>query len=113
MAMRRTRKRKLYGDVDIYLSQQMKSRAFRRAWAQTEAQMALAKELIRLRAESGLTQAQVAEMVKTTQSCLSRLERRPPLRATPLLKRVAAAYGRDVRVELRLMPAAAGKARGA
>ena len=52
--------------------------------------------------EQGLTQAQVAEMVGTQQAAISRLEHRPPVRPTELLRKVAAIYGFDVaaRVEL-------------
>lgn len=100
------RKTREYESVEAYFQRQMKNPRFRREWKRTEAEMALATELIRLRTQHGFTQAQVAEMVKTSQSSLSRLERHPPKRTTPLLQRLARLYGREVRVEVRLVPSA-------
>jgi DNA-binding XRE family transcriptional regulator len=102
MGKRRSRNHKRYGDFASHLKQQLRNPRFRKAWERTKAESSLAAQLIRLRAEQGLTQEQVARMVNTTQSCLSRLERHPPQRATPLLKRLARVYGREVQVEVRL-----------
>ena len=106
MAQCKARRRKQYGDVATHLADQLKKPPFRREWTQAEADMALATELIRLRTEQGLTQAQVAAMVKTKQSCLSRLEHNPPRKATPLLRRLAEFYGREIRVDVRFVPPA-------
>lgn len=103
MAQRKARRQ--YGDFESHLAAQLAKPSFRREWTQAEADMALATQLIRLRTEQGLTQAQVAGMVSTSQSCLSRLERNPPRKATPLLKRLARLYGQEVEVEVRLVPA--------
>lgn len=102
MARRRTRKQ--YGDVATHLREELKSPRFRKEWAQTEADMALAKQLIQLRSEQGLTQEQVAEMVNTSQSALSRLERHPPRKPTPLLKKLAKLYDHELRVQVHLIP---------
>ena len=102
--MARRSSRKQYGDVATHLRERLRSPRFRRAWAQTEADMALAKQLIRLRSEQGLTQEQVAEMVNTSQSALSRLERHPPRKETPLLKRLAKLYDHELRVRVSLIP---------
>jgi len=101
--MKRKRLRSQYGDVARHLQSKLKNPRFRDEWDQVEKDMALAAQLIRLRTEQGLTQAQVAEMVNTSQSCLSRLERNPPRKVTPLLKRLAKLYGREVEVEVRLV----------
>jgi DNA-binding XRE family transcriptional regulator len=102
MARRRTHKR--YGEFAAHLQDRLPNPRFRKQWEQVHADMALATQLIRLRTEQGLTQAQVAEMVRTSQSCLSRLERHPPRKVTPLLKRLADLYGREIRVEIHLLP---------
>jgi len=106
--MARRRNPKQYGDVATHLKEQLKQPSFRKEWDQVQADMALATELIRLRTEQGLTQAQVAEMVNSTQSALSRLECNPPRRPTPLLKRLASMYGRELRVDIRLVPTGDG-----
>ena len=101
--MKRTRRKESYGDVASHLEQRMRGSRFREEWKQNEADMSLAKELIRLRTQQGLTQAQVAGMVGTTQSSLSRLERNPPRRPTPLLRRLAELYQRELVVQIRLI----------
>ncbi|MFB3881726.1 MAG: helix-turn-helix transcriptional regulator [Armatimonadota bacterium] len=98
------RTRKHYDDFADHLKHRMRTPRFREALGRAEEEGALARQLIQLRTEQGLTQAQVAAMVNTTQSCLSRLERHPPRKVTPLLRRLAQLYGREVRVEVRLVP---------
>ena len=99
-----TRTHRRYDGFADHLKRKMKNPRFREALERVEEEQALARQLIQLRTEQGLTQVQVAAMVNTTQSCLSRLERHPPRKVTPLLKRLAQFYGRDVQVEVRLVP---------
>ena len=105
MAGRKTRA-KGYDSVRAHLEHKLRSPRFRKVWEQTQREMALATALIRLRAEQGLTQAQLAEMVKTSQSSLSRLENNPPRKETPLLRKLADFYGCDLITEVRLVPKA-------
>jgi DNA-binding XRE family transcriptional regulator len=81
----------------------MKDPAFQAAYAELEPEFALASELIEARSEAGLTQAEVAERMGTTQSVVARLEsgRNPPNLKT--LEKYAQAVGR--RVRLKLVPA--------
>lgn len=102
--MTQHRTRKQYGDVATHLRERLRSPRFRREWSQTEADMALARQLIQLRFEQGLTQDQVAQMVNTSQSALSRLERHPPRKPTPLLKKLAKLYDHELRVQVHLIP---------
>ena len=87
-----------------YLAEQMKNPRFRKAWEEVQAENRLTRELVRLRVEHGLTQAQVAEKLGTKQAAISRLEHRPPKRPTELLRRVAALYGCEVRAHIQLVP---------
>lgn len=87
-----------------YLAEQLKNPRFRKAWEEVREENRLTRELIRLRVEQGLTQAQVAEMLGTRQAAISRLEHRPPRRPTKLLRRVANLYGYDVEAQIRLVP---------
>ncbi len=88
-----------------YLAEQMKNPRFRKAWEEVQAENRLTRELVRLRVEQGLTQAQVAEMLGTKQAAISRLEHRPPRRATELLRKVANLYGYDVEARIELVRA--------
>jgi transcriptional regulator with XRE-family HTH domain len=86
----------------------MKNPRFRKAWEETQRENKLTRELVRLRVEQGLTQAQVADMVGTKQEAISRLEHQPPRRPTELLRKVAGLYGYDVEACIELVPRAAG-----
>ena len=82
----------------------MKDPAYKAAYEALEPEFALARELIEARAKAGLTQAEVAERMGTTQSVVARIEsgRNPPNLKT--LEKYAHAVGR--RVKLKLVPAA-------
>ena len=71
----------------------MRDPAFRREYDSLEEEFAIARELIRARIRAGLTQAQVAKRMGTTQSVVARLESgatKPSLRT---LERYARATG--------------------
>jgi len=91
-----------------HLEKKLKNPRFRKAWEQIQEENKLTTKLIRLRVEQGLTQAQVAEMLGTKQTAISRLEHRPPSRPTDLLKRVARIYGYDIREKIELVKSAKG-----
>jgi DNA-binding XRE family transcriptional regulator len=59
-------------------------------------------QLIRLRIERGLTQAELAELVGTKQPSIARLERGDSEPSLTLLRKVAAALG--ARLEINLVP---------
>ena len=77
------------------------SAKFRRAYDDELGRLRLAYRITELREKCGLTQAQLAEKVGTTQTGISRLEN-PNYRNYSLttLERVAAALGARLRVEL-------------
>jgi ribosome-binding protein aMBF1 (putative translation factor) len=78
----------------------MKDPAYQRDHAALEDEFALAESFIRARAQSGLTQEQVAERMGTTQSVVARLESgrsKPSLRT---MERFADAVGAKVKLVL-------------
>lgn len=74
----------------------------RKAYAELDEEFAFLDEVLRARAAAGLTQAQVAARIGTTQSAIARLEsaeaRHSPSIAT--LQRYAKALGYRVRIRL-------------
>ena len=68
-----------------------------------EAEFAIAKELIRARMRAGLSQAELAERMGTSQSAIARLESGQSLPSTKTLLRYAEAT--QSKVELRLSAA--------
>ncbi len=79
-----------------WLAEQKKSPEFRQAYEKYE----VAQQVIRLRMERGLTQAQVAERVGTTQSSIARLESGSREPSLSFLRRVVKAL--DGRLEVRI-----------
>lgn len=82
----------------------MKDPAFRAEYDRLKPEFELARALLEARAKAGLTQAQVAKRMGTTQSVVARIEsgRAPPNLKT--LDRYARAVGR--RIAVKLVPAA-------
>ena len=73
-----------------------------------EEEFAIASELIAARARAGLSQAEVAARMGTTQSTIARLESGRTLPSLPILRRYAAATGSRVVVHLEKKPALGG-----
>lgn len=59
---------------ETLLKQQLKDEKFREEYEALEEEFGLAKEIIKLRKEAGLTQRQLAEMAGTSQPSIARLE---------------------------------------
>ena len=78
----------------------MTDREIHAAYAEADAEYRVIEAMIRARAEAGLTQAELAARVGTTQSAIARLEggRVSPSLAT--LRKYAAALGKRLKVEM-------------
>ena len=61
-------------NYDEMLKEELKNPTFRKEYEALEEEFEVAKQIIGLRVKMGLTQQQLAEKVKTSQSCISRLE---------------------------------------
>lgn len=72
----------------------------RRAYDEQAPEYAIARAIIRARTAAGLSQAQLAERVGTSQSSIAKLESGRTLPTTRTLLRVAKATGTRVRFEL-------------
>jgi transcriptional regulator with XRE-family HTH domain len=86
---------------------QFKRRAFARpevkaAYAASAEEFAFLDEVLKARAQSGLTQAEVAERIGTTQSAIARLESAEPKHSPSIatLQKYAKALGYTVQVRL-------------
>lgn len=76
--------------------------AVKAAYEASADEFAFLDEVLKARAESGLTQAQVAERIGTTQSAVARLESAEPKHSPSIvtLQRYAKALGYTVKVKL-------------
>ncbi len=98
-------------DFEAYVQQQLRDPEFARHFAEASERMEIALQIIKLREAHGLTQAQLAERVGTSQQTISRLEN-PGYQGHSLrtLRRIADAL--DARIEVRVVPNASPAAKG-
>jgi DNA-binding XRE family transcriptional regulator len=59
---------------DTLLQEQLKDKTFKLEYEEMEEEFHIAREIIKLRKEAGLTQKQLAEMAGTSQPAIARLE---------------------------------------
>jgi ribosome-binding protein aMBF1 (putative translation factor) len=74
--------------------------AFIAAHAELAEEFAIVAELIRARMKAGLTQAEVAERMQSTQPAVARLESAGRIPSTRTLQRYARATGHRLRIKL-------------
>ena len=88
---------------DEMVSEWMKDPAFREEYDKLEAEFQLLDDILAARNAAGLTQAQVAERMGTTQSSVARLEKGLASGSLPsmsMLKRYAQVVGKKLHVRL-------------
>jgi ribosome-binding protein aMBF1 (putative translation factor) len=73
--------------------------AYMREYDALEEEFALVSEIIKARAAAGLTQAELAKRMNTTQGAIARLESGASLPSTRTLKRLAAATGHKLKIK--------------
>lgn len=89
--------RKLYTLKD-HLAESLKDPVFKKSWEESEVEYQLSRQIISIRLERKMTQKQLAEKAKTTQSVISRIETMAVNASLELLKRIAAAFDTRLRV---------------
>ena len=85
---------------------------YREAYDALEEEFAIMEALMKARAEAGLSQAEIAERMNTTQSAVARLEARGHQASLRTLRSYAAAVGRRLRIALEPLAKTAGPANG-
>lgn len=88
-------------DFQRTLEKSMGNPEFRKLWEEDEFAYRIISEIIRLRAECGLTQQQLSEIAGIRQSNLSRIECGKCLPSLETLLRLAEATGKTLSVEFR------------
>jgi ribosome-binding protein aMBF1 (putative translation factor) len=94
-----------HADVDIRLKRKLQDPAFRAAYEAEDKRIELVLQIIRLRQQRGMTQADLAKAIGTKQANVSRLERFDTNLTLGTLEKVAHALG--VNLEICLVPKAA------
>lgn len=93
-----TRKLRKMIPVDEAIARWRRNPTYRKEHAALEDEFALIAEIIKVRAKAGLTQAELAKRMKTTQGAIARLESGTTLPSTRTLKRFAAATGHKLKI---------------
>lgn len=86
-------------DFDKMKKRLMKNPAFRKEYEATRLEREIARAVIRARIERKMTQAQLAEKLKTRQSVISRLESMNTTPSLTFLKRLAEALNVSLQVK--------------
>lgn len=89
-----------------YYQEQMSDAEFAAAYRALDPEFQVARQVIQLRLERGLSQKELAAMVKTGQPNISRLERGTTNPSLHFLQRVAEAL--DAKLEIRFKPIESG-----
>ena len=88
-------------DLDKFLNKQLKNEEFKKEWDKLELRYAVIKQLIKIRNNYNLSQAQLAEKLNTTQAVISRIENGTVNIGIDFIEKLAKAF--DKKVELRLV----------
>ena len=88
-------------DLNRYLAEQMKNPDFAAEYDALEAQYAFASQVIAARIEAGLSQAELAKRVGTSQANISKLEHGALNPSFDLARRVADGLGKRFHVTIR------------
>jgi predicted transcriptional regulator len=78
----------------------MRDPEYSKAYEEHMPEFSIARELIRARTRSGLTQKEVAQRMGTTQSVIARMESGTPLPSLRSLQKYAQATGSKVKISL-------------
>lgn len=86
-----------------YIEEQMKDPEFKKGWDDLDPEFAVLEAMIKAREKSGITQAELASRMGTTQSVISRLEHGAFSKATlETIKKIADAL--DMRLIIKMQP---------
>lgn len=89
-------------DFQDWLDQQLKNPKFRLEYEKTQVEFAPIRAILSARMEKGMTQAQIAKKMGTTQSSIARVESGRSHPTIPYLQRLADAL--DMKLDIRFLP---------
>jgi ribosome-binding protein aMBF1 (putative translation factor) len=89
-------------DLDEHLQRKLQNPEFKAAYEAEDRRIELVLQIIKLRQERGMTQADLAKAIGTKQANVSRLERFDANLTLATLEKVARALGANLRIDLEL-----------
>ena len=97
--MKKKHKKIVYSSFEQYLAQQMKNKAFRKAYEEESQRLEIAYKILQLRKAKKLSQKELAQKLDTTQSVVARMEAGQQNFTTDTLQKIASAFKRDLKIE--------------
>ncbi|HHW39360.1 MAG TPA: helix-turn-helix transcriptional regulator [Bacillales bacterium] len=86
--------------LDRYVSERTKDPNFRKEWENSGAEYEIARQIIKIRKEKGMTQKQLAQLLQTKQSAISRIENGDQNITLSTLKKIATVLKEPIRIEI-------------
>ena len=86
-------------DFQHYLEKELKDPQFRKYYEEYGKQLEIAYQILQLRKKQGLSQAQLAKKLKTSQSNVARMETGQQNFTTDTLQKIASALNRELRIQ--------------
>lgn len=97
--MNKTKKSKNPIDFQKYLAKELKSSKMKKYFEEHGKQLEIAYQILQLRKQEGISQAELAKKIGTTQSNVARMEAGEQNFTTETLQRIASVFHRDLKVE--------------
>lgn len=91
-------------DLQEYLSKRVQNPEFKKHWEESRLEYEVARQLIQLRKQAGLTQEELARRLHTRQSEISRIENGDQNISLEKLRRMAEAMGGNVEIRIESSP---------
>ena len=88
-----------YTNFEKHLAQQLKDPKFKKYYDEYGKQLEIAYQILQLRKQMRISQAELAKRIGTKQSNIARMESGQQNLTTEMLQKIAAAFNRDLKVE--------------
>ena len=86
-------------DFKKYLDKQLKDPVFKKHYDEYGKQLEIAYQILKLRKQKGISQAELARRIGTKQSNIARMETGQQNFTTDTLQKIALAFKRDLKIE--------------
>jgi len=86
-------------DFQEYLNEQLKDRKFRKYYNEYGKQLEIAYQILQLRKQKKMSQAELAKKIGTKQSNIARMETGQQNFTTDTLQKIAEVFNRNVKIE--------------
>ena len=86
-------------DFQQYLQEQLKNPKFQKHYEEYGKQLEIAYQILQLRKQKKMSQAELARRIKSRQSNIARMEAGQQNFTTETLQKIAAAFSRELKIE--------------